>query len=119
MPPPSATGEPLRRAPDDLTEQPRFTFKWYSFDGKDGITPAAVSRAARLQMTGMQAGFIANPLGLDPDDDLPPGAVDLTGRPGDADNDLIQFNLGTYNPYLDLRLPGDPGAVGYYKVHSQ
>jgi hypothetical protein len=105
--------------PDPPTDPPRFTFRWYSFDGKDGLSPATASRTARLQMTGMQAGFITNGLGIDPDDDPPPGVLPPSGRPGDGDPDVIQFNVGTYNPYLDLRLPGDPGMRGYYKVHSQ
>jgi hypothetical protein len=27
--------------------------------------------------------------------------------------------LGTDNPFFDFRRPGDPGGVGYYKLHSQ
>src|SRR5262249_40587754 len=40
-------------------------------------------------------------------------------RPTEPDSDMLQLAFGNYNPYFDLRLPGDPGAVGYYKVHSQ
>jgi hypothetical protein len=104
-------------SPEALTERPRLDLRWYSFDGKDGVNPTTASRAARLQMAGMQAGFITNPLSIDQDDDLPPGAADSFG--GDPDADILQFAVGTYNPFLDLRLPGDPGAIGYYKVHSQ
>lgn len=106
---------------DAFDDQPRLDLRWYSFDGKDGVTPMTVSRTARLQMAGMQSGFITNPLSIGQDDDLPPGALDPDplGRPSDSDSDIVQFAAGMYNPYLDLRLPGDPGAVGYYKVHSQ
>jgi hypothetical protein len=101
---------------DELLQQPRVPFKLYSFDSKDSVTP---SRTARLQMVGMQSGFITNPLGVDPDDDPAPEALDPNGRPPDGDPDYLQLAVGTYNPYFDLRLPGDPGARGYYKVHSQ
>jgi hypothetical protein len=110
---------PATFSPDALTQQPRLDFRWYSFDGKDGVTPSTASRTTRLQMSGMQAGFITNPLGIDQDDDLPPGASDSLNRPLDTDPDFVQFAVGTYNPYFDLRLPGDPGGLGYYKVHSQ
>jgi hypothetical protein len=96
--------------------QPRLMFKWYSFDGNDGITQSVAARSARLQMAGMQAGFITNGLGIDPDDD-PSGTPPSVST--DSDRDVIQFNIGTYNPYFDLRLPGDPGTLGYYKLHSQ
>jgi len=105
--------------PDLLTDQPRLDLRWYSFDGNDGVTPMTASRTARLQMAGMQAGFITNPLSIDQDDDLPPSTADNVGHASDADADFLQFAAGAYNPFMDLRLPGDPGAVGYYKVHSQ
>jgi hypothetical protein len=105
-------------APDALADQPRVLLRWYTFDGKDPVTPSLASRSARLQMSGMQAGFIINPLGIDQDDDPPPGPDDPIG-PSQTDSDGLQFAVGTYNPYFDLRLPGDPGALGYYKVHSQ
>jgi hypothetical protein len=98
--------------------QPRVQFKLYTFDGKDGVAGSA-ARSPRLQMMGMQSGFLVNPLGLDSDDDLPSGTADTSGRPNTGDPDVVQLNIGTYNPYFDLRLRGDPGGPGYYKVHSQ
>jgi hypothetical protein len=92
----------------DPIDQPRLAIKWYSFDD-DGASPA--SRTARLQMAGMQTGFISNPLSIEPDPTDPIGA--------DNGGDFVQLNVGNYNPYFDLRLPGDPGAIGYYKLHSQ
>lgn len=118
----SATGRAAAQAlmpftPESLAAQPRVMLRWYSFDGTDGITPSVAARTARLQMSGMQAGFIVNPLGIDQDDDPPPGTAE--GESATTPPDILQFAVGTYNPYFDLRLPGDPGALGYYKVHSQ
>lgn len=95
---------------------PRVPFKVYNFDGSDA-PPANTPPRTRIPVVGMQAGFITNPLGIDSDDDLPADAAD--GSPRSSDADFVQLNVGTYNPYFDLRLPGDPGGVGYYKVHSQ
>jgi hypothetical protein len=103
--------------PEELLQQPRVPIKLYSYDM--GSPPGAAARTPRLQMLGMQAGFLINPLGLDSDDDLPPGFSDAGSRPGAGEPDIVQLNIGTYNPYFDLRLKGDPGSVGYYKVHSQ
>jgi hypothetical protein len=96
-------------SPDQL-DQPRMAIKWYSVDD-DGASSGIVSRTARLQMSGMQAGFITNPLSIEPDPTDPSGTSDSP--------DALQLNFGAYNPYFDLRLPGDPGMLGYYKVHSQ
>jgi hypothetical protein len=76
----------------------------------------STGRNARLQLAGMQAGFIANPLGIDPDDDPWGTGPDSAAA---TDSDFVQLNFGNYNPYFDLRLPGDPGMRGYYAVHSQ
>jgi hypothetical protein len=102
---------------EQLSQQPLVPFRLFSFDNKDGPAGNVSSRGARLQMVGMQSGFITNPLGIEADDDLAAGSADATPR--DADADFMQLNVGTYNPYFDLRLPGDPGGVGYYKLHSQ
>jgi hypothetical protein len=31
----------------------------------------------------------------------------------------LQLSVGADNPFFDFRRPGDPGGVGYYKLHSQ
>src|SRR5262249_51833873 len=31
----------------------------------------------------------------------------------------VQVVAGNDNPYLDFRRPGDPGGVGYFRIHSQ
>jgi hypothetical protein len=76
-----------------------------------GDAPAS-AKAPRFRMFNMPSGFLVAPLGIDNDDDGPTG--------GDSDPlSCVQFNLGMYNPNFDLRLPGDPGGLGYYKLYSQ
>ncbi len=39
--------------------------------------------------------------------------------PTEEGPEWIQLGMGSDNPYFDLRRPGDPGGVGYYRVNSQ
>jgi hypothetical protein len=88
--------------------------------GEPGPEPPPAGRSARFRMFGMVPGFINDPLGLDSDDD--PAMKDdpvarLIPDPGDASG--VQISMGNDNPYFDLRLPGDPGGVGFFRLHSQ
>ena len=69
--------------------------------------PDAASKPRHVQLFR-----IGDPIGLDADD---------AGSPTPADNgpDWIQVWMGNDNPFFDLRRPGDPGGVGFYKVNSQ
>ena len=81
------------------------------------VTPPADStssprpRANRIQLFRIVPGFLSDPVGLDSDDPR-----DATPNDGP---DWLQVSMGNYNPYFDIRRPGDPGDVGYYKLHSQ
>lgn len=91
--------------------------------GRDPILPndlnaeanaagAAYARTHRIPLFRIAPGFLSNPVGLtDPDD--PSSAVDDSGL------DWLQVAMGSDNPFFDLRRPGDPGGVGYYKVNTQ
>jgi hypothetical protein len=81
----------------------------------DGRTPA--SDSPRLRLFGMPAGFIANPLGLKDDDDIP--ATDPAAAKVDDDFQDVQLSLGYDNPILDPMRPGNVGGVGYYRIYSQ
>ncbi len=84
--------------------------------------PIPVGRAARVRMLGMMPGFLADPVGLDNSDDPAaindPAARALAGTGNDGPN-WLQVVIGDDNPYFDLRQPGDPGGVGFFKVYSQ
>jgi hypothetical protein len=81
----------------------------------------ARGQAARFRQFRMLPGFMADPFGLESDDD-PVVVGDPAAIPPARDTDnfgRIQVTLGNDNPYFDFRWRGDPGGVGYYKVNSQ
>ena len=77
---------------------------------------ANAARANRIRLFRITPGFLADPLGLsDPDE---PAPEDQTA-PRDTGPDWLTVSMGPDNPFFDLRRPGDPGGVGYYKVNTQ
>jgi hypothetical protein len=68
-------------------------------------------RANRIQLFRIVPGFLSDPVGLETDDPR-----DTTP---DSGPEWLQLTVGSDNPYFDIRRPGDPGGVGYYKLHSQ
>jgi hypothetical protein len=68
------------------------------------------ARPPRIQLFRITPAFLTDPVGLDADDPTPSSADNL---------DWLQVSLGNDNPFFDFRRPGDPGGVGYYKMHSQ
>jgi hypothetical protein len=77
---------------------------------------ASAGRASRFRPFRMMPGFLTELPGLNTDDD--PAADAAAARDTDGPS-WIQVNMGSDNPYFDFRVPGDPGGVGFYKVHSQ
>jgi len=77
---------------------------------QDSAAPAR-PQANRIQLFRIVPGFLSDPVGLDTDDPTDPVP--------DNGPDWLQVTMGNYNPYFDIRRPGDAGAVGYYKLHSQ
>ncbi|MGH7174033.1 MAG: hypothetical protein ACRELF_07435 [Gemmataceae bacterium] len=94
------------------------------FDSPLGPTP--ISRVPRLRLFRFASGFLSDPLGMQDDDyELPgvpkmPGA-NLAGAAAETNDgpEWIQLGMGADNPFFDLRRPGDPGGVGYYRVNTQ
>jgi hypothetical protein len=68
----------------------------------------------------MVPAFINDPLGLDTDDD-PAVKDDPVARllPDQGDPGGVQVSMGNDNPYFQPRLQGDPGGVGFFRLHSQ
>jgi hypothetical protein len=75
------------------------------------------ARANRVPLFRMTPGFWCDPVGLTDDD--PPPDVDLSSPRPDDGPDWLQVVAGNDNPFFDFRRPGDPGGVGYYRLHSQ
>jgi hypothetical protein len=78
-------------------------------------------RAPRIALFRMAPGFLSDPLGLDPDGDDPTlVAPDSAGLPAGGDSpNRVQVTIGMDRPFFDFRRPGDPGGVGFYKLHTQ
>jgi hypothetical protein len=77
--------------------------------GGEGPAP---DRPHRIRPFGFQTGFLASPVGLDDDPPTPDATPD--------DNaDWAKVAMGNYNPFFDVRRPGDLGGVGYFRFHSQ
>lgn len=81
----------------------------------------AVARPHRIRLFGIAPGFLSDPVGLSDADDPLFGAANDSGNAtaGDSGPDWLSLTVGGDNPFFDLRRPGDPGGVGYYRVHSQ
>jgi len=70
----------------------------------------------------MMPGFFADPVGLDSGDDPVTVGDPAASQSGSKDGDglgRIQVLMGNDNPFFDFRWRGDPGGVGFYKMHSQ
>ncbi len=90
------------------------------FDGTAGTPSAGAGKAARIRLFRMQTGFLTDPVGLDGDDDNAALLADPAAAVPDSSSDgRLGLVLGVDNPFFDFQAPGDPGGVGYYKVHTQ
>jgi hypothetical protein len=83
---------------------------------------AAASRGNYCRLFRMPSTYPSDPVGLDSDNDSigdeSAALVAASDRDSTADGRL-KVAVGTDNPYFDFRKPGDPGGVGYYRLHSQ
>jgi hypothetical protein len=88
------------------------------------------NRANRIRLFRIAPGFLSDPVGLDEDrpfaDPVVPsfnalamGTPYVPKPPDDAGPDWLNLTIGRDNPFFDIRRPGDPGGVGYYKLASQ
>jgi hypothetical protein len=86
----------------------------------DGSSPC---RSCRFPLFRMPAAFPSDLLSLDTEGDLPAETLDRSSSAnGDTDwagDSRVQVAMGAHNPFFDFRRPGDPGGVGYYKLHSK
>jgi hypothetical protein len=88
--------------------------------------PMPMGRVPRMRLFCIAPGFLTDPLGMQEDECELPGVQSMPGSnlsalpSASADGpEWIQFGMGADNPYFDLRRPGDPGGVGYYRVNTQ
>jgi hypothetical protein len=83
-------------------------------------SPAA-ARAARVRLFRMPPPFSTNPSGLEADGENSTGEANgsTAAESGGSQENWLQVSMGADNPFFDFRRPGDPGGVGFYKLHSQ
>jgi hypothetical protein len=94
-----------------------------------GLTLASEAREGPprpppVRMYSMLPGFLSDPAGFGGNDD-PVDLASVTGNyfgsgemAASGLNGLL-LSVGNYNPFFELRRPGDPGSIGYLRVHSQ
>lgn len=102
------------------------TLNWWNLPGTQNVFDAPLpstpeSRVPRLRLFRFAPGFLSDPLSMQEEDCDLPGVPKLPAPATDANDGpgWLQFGMGTDNPYFDLRRPGDPGGVGYYRVNTQ
>ena len=97
-------------------------FDYFALVGKEIAPPDSTTpgRTPRLQLFRMPTGFLANPLDLVSDDDR---AFDndpaFAKSANDDDLSFLLVSVGQHAPNLDMFRHGDPGGLGYYRLHSQ
>jgi hypothetical protein len=70
----------------------------------------------------MPTAIPLDPVGLDNDNDPAVGDTDGSGSLSEKDaagDGRVKVAVGADNPFFDFRRPGDPGGVGFYRLHSQ
>ena len=110
--PPDPAAEPILPKPSELG-------RWVVSPDEDR---SAAARARCLRLFHMPTGFLSDPVGADVDPDPVPGDPDAAAAPA-PDPDGADLPIGATlfldRPYFDFRLPGDPGGLGFYRIHTQ
>ena len=89
----------------------------FRFDPVLAMPSTPAPRSNRIPLFRIAPAFLTEPIGLDLDDPLPTDP-DLPPEADEGPN-WLKVAFGGDNPFLDLRRRGDPGGVGYYRLHSQ
>jgi hypothetical protein len=84
--------------------------------GGDDSDNNSILRTSRIPMPNMLPGFLSEPPGLSSLDD-PAESSSASASTNSPDGFVLTF--GDDNPFFDPRRPGDPGGVGFIRIHSQ
>jgi hypothetical protein len=80
----------------------------------DAVSLQPPTKTPRIQMFRMLPGFLSDaPAVINNDDTFTRSDTAQSGSDG------LAISFGEYNPFFELRRPGDPGGVGYLYVQSQ
>lgn len=116
------TAQSIPGSPEDLWREPVLA-RDQGWSGAASLAQRPPSsRFARFRLFRMPSAFPSDPVGLDTDPDPPPDEAGSSMSAADFDPALdsrVQLTVGSDNPFFDFRRPGDPGGVGYYRLHSQ
>jgi hypothetical protein len=84
-------------------------------------TGSVANRDPPVRLFRMTTGYLVSPVGIDDADSSSNAPLsDQMSTPSEGDSlSRMQVVAGNDNPYLDFRRPGDPGGVGYLRLHSQ
>jgi len=89
------------------------------YSGAETVDSGLASPTPRILMFRMLPGFLSDPPYLSGFDD-PVDNSAQAGNPGTGSvSDGFILSFGNDNPYFDPRRPGDPGGVGFVRIHSQ
>ena len=112
-----AFGQEVRAVAPDPTEDPILPRPFDLGRWATDSAPSAAARARCVHLFHMPTGFLSDPVGADLDPDADAAAVPVPDPDGD---DLpVQAALYLDKPYFDFRRPGDPGGLGFYRIHTQ
>ena len=87
------------------------------YAGPDPVDSGPISPTPRILLFHMLPGFLSDPPELSGADDAAADAGTSSSPSGNQDGFVISF--GDDNPFFDPRRPGDPGGVGFVRIHSQ
>ena len=88
--------------------------------GAEPFQPTLTPRTPRISMFHMLPGFLSEPMTILSKGDPVVDGADSAAQDTEAGGwEGLMVSVGSYNPYFDLRRPGDPGGVGYYHLQSQ
>jgi hypothetical protein len=87
------------------------------WDAEDDASAAA--RNYRIHLPGLVPGFLNDPVGLDLEEMHPTAPGLPPAQPVERGPEWLTLAIGLDNPFFEIRRPGDPGGVGYYRLASQ
>jgi hypothetical protein len=118
--PPALLGQDMLCCPVDLRQEPILACDLGSIWSRPPDDTYAWNRWSRCRLFRMPVGLASDLLALDTEGDASFNCADVSPPPADLLADTrLQVALGTDNPYIDFRRPGDWGGIGYYRLHSQ
>jgi len=116
----SAVAQSLSPDPSDLWRDPILPRGLATAGTGPPSDSSCCGRSMACRLFRMPSALPTDPVGLEADID--PVPAEAAGAPNDRDSTgdgRLKIAIGTDNPFFAFRRPGDPGGVGFYRLHSQ